>query len=165
MRLIIDGKTHGLKWSASHIIPGHPKCGRLHGHDYVLSLQIDIENNSQVQELLDSQGYVLDFGDVKNLAKSLIKPLDHHFLLPSNHEIITINDADYINYQGLILGQEHVCVLDLPIASSENLALYFKTHIFAGLNNLVQKLFSQGVYFNYSLSVAVFEGDGQGSWM
>ena len=38
MRLEIDGEHAGVKFSACHFIAGHEKCGRLHGHSYVVSM-------------------------------------------------------------------------------------------------------------------------------
>ncbi|MCK4717968.1 MAG: 6-carboxytetrahydropterin synthase, partial [Thermoplasmata archaeon] len=32
--LELNGWDTGITFSASHFIPGHKKCGRLHGHGY-----------------------------------------------------------------------------------------------------------------------------------
>ena len=41
MILEIDGEHSGIRFSASHFIPRHEKCSRLHGHTYILRLRLD----------------------------------------------------------------------------------------------------------------------------
>ncbi len=167
MEIVVDGKLHGLKWSAAHIIPNHPKCGRLHGHDYVLSVRIDIEDNDSIKNTLSQQGYILDFGDIKDIAKEVIKEMDHHFLLPIKHNLININGEDYAEYYGIVLQKNHIFELNVPIVSSENLAKYFENIMMRRIGLLISELRAHDKlgWFNYSVHVAVFEGEGQGAWM
>lgn len=51
--------------------PGH-KCGRLHGHTYQLTVTLDGP--------LQSDGFVIDFADVKTAVAPFIEQLDHHYL-------------------------------------------------------------------------------------
>ena len=53
-------------------VPEGHKCGRLHGHTYVLTVTLD----GPVRE----DGFVMDFGVVKKVIGPLIKQLDHHLL-------------------------------------------------------------------------------------
>ena len=62
-----------VKFSAAHTIKGHPKCGRMHGHNYrvVVTLTSDV---------LNEKGMVADFGDVKKVVKEVVDQLDHVYL-------------------------------------------------------------------------------------
>jgi 6-pyruvoyltetrahydropterin/6-carboxytetrahydropterin synthase len=54
-----------------HVPPGH-KCGRMHGHTYVLTVTVD----GPVRD----DGFVVDFADVKEVIDPLVKMLDHHLI-------------------------------------------------------------------------------------
>jgi queuosine biosynthesis protein QueD len=60
-------------FSAAHYIPGHPKCGRLHGHNYKVELHVEFNK-------LNEMGFVLDFGDLKSALNEILKRLDHTLL-------------------------------------------------------------------------------------
>ena len=72
MELRIDGWRAGIRFAASHILPGHPKCGRLHGHTYALHLALFGEP--------DARGFLLDFAEVKEGLQKIAERLDHRFL-------------------------------------------------------------------------------------
>lgn len=67
--------TCEFHYDSAHRLPyvpeGH-KCGRLHGHTYVLTVTLEGP--------VASDGFVIDFGDVKEVVKPLIDRVDHHFL-------------------------------------------------------------------------------------
>lgn len=61
---------------AAHRLPNVPeghKCARLHGH----SFQIQICCRGEV---LDKEGWVMDFADIKKVFKPIYDRLDHHYL-------------------------------------------------------------------------------------
>src|SRR5262249_9384768 len=63
-------------FDASHRLPNVPaahKCGRLHGHSYVVELRLDGEVDART-------GWVRDFGDVSAAFRPLYDELDHHHL-------------------------------------------------------------------------------------
>lgn len=63
--------TKRLKFEAAHRIPGHPgKCDRLHGHTYLVDIEV---KGTQLDEL----GILIDFGVMKELEKFLP---DHTYL-------------------------------------------------------------------------------------
>lgn len=78
MELRIDGWRAGIRFAASHILPGHPKCGRLHGHTYALHLSLHGEP--------DARGFLLDFGEVKEALEAIAERLDHKFLFAGKGE-------------------------------------------------------------------------------
>jgi 6-pyruvoyltetrahydropterin/6-carboxytetrahydropterin synthase len=71
-----------LKFSAAHFIayPGFREP--LHGHNYQVSIRVEAE--------LGPDGYVLDFGLVKRVAKALCDELDERVLVPAESECLTV---------------------------------------------------------------------------
>jgi 6-pyruvoyltetrahydropterin/6-carboxytetrahydropterin synthase len=68
--------TKQFAFSASHQLthlpPGHP-CARLHGHNYVVELEL-------AAEALDPNGFVLDFKDLDAVKRWIDGTLDHRHL-------------------------------------------------------------------------------------
>jgi len=62
------GKT--FKFNSAHFLPGHKKCGKVHGHTYHLTVEISAD-------LVRSTGMVLDLHLLSQIVNSVIKPLDH----------------------------------------------------------------------------------------
>ena len=62
MRLEINGWASKIVFSATHIIPMHSKCGRLHGHDYAINTKIEGE--------IGPNGVIMDFISVKSWISS-----------------------------------------------------------------------------------------------
>ena len=74
--------TKDYWFSAAHRLEGHPKCGRLHGHNYRLQVwftSVDLED-----------GMVIDFNDVGSLIKDIIGDMDHRYLV--SEENIKLKD-------------------------------------------------------------------------
>lgn len=61
------------RFSAAHRLEGHPKCGRLHGHNYLLQVWLAAD------ELED--GMVMDFNDVGSIIKDIVGDMDHRYLV------------------------------------------------------------------------------------
>lgn len=63
-------------FEAAHRLPAVPpghKCGRLHGHSFMVRVIVrgSVDPNT---------GWVLDFGDLKQAFQPLHEQLDHHYL-------------------------------------------------------------------------------------
>src|SRR5574338_133819 len=71
-----------LKFAAAHFIayPGFREP--LHGHNYQVSVRVEAE--------LGTDGYVLDFGLVKRVAKALCAELDERIIVPERSDCLTI---------------------------------------------------------------------------
>ncbi len=70
--------------SASHQLEGHPKCGRIHGHNYVITVSV-------MADIHPTLGWIMDFGDLDKLVvKPVIDQMDHMYLL-SGENIDTMN--------------------------------------------------------------------------
>jgi 6-pyruvoyltetrahydropterin/6-carboxytetrahydropterin synthase len=55
----------------AHFLPGHPKCGTLHGHTYKVEVVIEGENKT---------GMVVDFGVLRNTLREALGAFDHRSL-------------------------------------------------------------------------------------
>lgn len=56
----------------AHFLPGHPKCGQLHGHTYKVEIIIDGEKGAG--------GMVMDFDDIRTDLQSVLAEYDHRSL-------------------------------------------------------------------------------------
>lgn len=66
--------TREFHFSAAHTIPGHPKCSRVHGHNYKVEVTVGADE-------LDVMGMVMDFGTIDFYVKPLVDQLDHKFII------------------------------------------------------------------------------------
>jgi len=65
-----------FRFESAHRLPNVPeghKCGRLHGHSYVVEAHVDGPVGA-------TTGWVVDFGDIEAAWKPLDDALDHRFL-------------------------------------------------------------------------------------
>ena len=63
-------------FEAAHRLPNLPedhKCSRLHGHSFRAEIHV-------VGDLVQPEGWVVDFADVKKVFKPFYNQLDHHYL-------------------------------------------------------------------------------------
>lgn len=63
-------------FDAAHFLPnvteGH-KCKQLHGHTYLLKVYV-------TGNITSPEGWVMDYGDLKNLVRPILDQLDHQYL-------------------------------------------------------------------------------------
>jgi len=106
--------TRRLEFDAGHRIPNHASlCKHLHGHRY--AMEITLSGDIITTEGVSEQGMVMDFSDVKRIAKEqLVDAWDHAFL-------VYRGDKDVLDFLGSIPGHKTV-VLD-AVPTAENLAL------------------------------------------
>jgi 6-pyruvoyltetrahydropterin/6-carboxytetrahydropterin synthase len=52
----------------AHYLPGHQKCGALHGHTYKIEVVIEGENKS---------GMIIDFAELKRSLRETLSVYDH----------------------------------------------------------------------------------------
>lgn len=79
---MIIGKT--FTFEASHYLPGHEKCGKMHGHTYKVTVE--------VIGFIGPNGMVMDLHELGKKVKSVIEKYDHttlnHFFeIPSCENI------------------------------------------------------------------------------
>jgi 6-pyruvoyltetrahydropterin/6-carboxytetrahydropterin synthase len=140
-----------LKFSAAHFIayPGFRE--RLHGHNYRVSVAI--------HGPLGRQGYVVDFGVVKRIARRLCDRLDEHLLIPMKSDCLVVREEGervFVRYERDEFSFPRHDVLLLPIvhSSAEELAQYL-----AG--ELRRELAEEGITGLTAIEVGVEESFGQ----
>ena len=150
MRLEINGWASKITFSATHIIPMHSKCGRLHGHDYAINTKIEGE--------MGADGVIMDFISVKEFLRVVAAELDHRVLIPARDPGVKIG-KDYVEYaigdKKLTLPKSDCIMLDIDVASAETLANFV-------LSRMLEKVrFPKNVT---RIEIGVDEGRGQGAW-
>lgn len=106
--------TRRLEFDAGHRIPNHAsQCKHLHGHRY--AIEITLSGDIIATEGVSEQGMVMDFSDVKRIAKEqLVDAWDHAFLVYRGDKAV----LDFLN---TLPGHKTVVMSVVPTA--ENLAL------------------------------------------
>lgn len=105
--------TRKLEFDAGHRIPDHKsQCRNLHGHRY--TLEITLVGQVIEQEGSSENGMIMDFSDVKSLAKQhLVDVWDHAFLVYAKDTTVRAFLATL---------PEHKTVIIEQIPTVENLA-------------------------------------------
>jgi 6-pyruvoyltetrahydropterin/6-carboxytetrahydropterin synthase len=105
--------TTRLEFDAGHRIPDHKsQCRNLHGHRYALEITLsgDIIN----QEKTSENGMVMDFSDVKRIAReSVVDVWDHAFLVYKDDKTV----LDFLNSL-----PNHKTVIFPNVPTAENMA-------------------------------------------
>jgi len=80
--------TKRLEFDAGHRIPGHQsQCRNLHGHRY--ALEITLQGEPVDDPASSDHGMLMDFGDVKTIAKEhLVDLWDHAFLVHEGDTLV-----------------------------------------------------------------------------
>ena len=105
--------TRRLEFDAGHRIPNHnSQCKHLHGHRY--ALEITLSGDIITQEGVSEQGMVMDFSDVKRIAKERVVDVwDHAFLVYRGDRVM----VDFL----AAISDHKTVVLDV-VPTAENLA-------------------------------------------
>lgn len=90
----------------AHFLPGHPKCGQVHGHTYRIEVTIEGEAKG---------GMIVDFGDLKAQTRAVLAQYDHRHW------------NDVLDYPSV----ENICTL-LHGQLKERLAFPFTIRVFEG---------------------------------
>jgi 6-pyruvoyltetrahydropterin/6-carboxytetrahydropterin synthase len=105
--------TTRLEFDAGHRIPDHKsQCRNLHGHRYALEITLsgDIISQKEVSE----NGMVMDFSDVKRIARESVVDLwDHAFLVFKEDKVV----LDFLNNL-----PNHKTVIFPSVPTAENMA-------------------------------------------
>ncbi len=140
-----------LKFSAAHFIayPGFRE--RLHGHNYRVSVA--------AEGRLGAQGYVVDFGVVKRIARKLCDRLDERFLVPARSDCLTIEERGEqiaITYEAdeFVFPTGDAILLPIVHSSAEELAQYL-------VGELETELAAEGIDSLFWIEVGVEESFGQ----
>ena len=105
--------TRRLEFDAGHRITSHSsQCKHLHGHRY--GLEVTLSGNIIQTEGVSEQGMVMDFSEVRDVARShIVDKWDHAFLVYAGDKAI----VDFL----CSLPDHKTVILDL-VPTAENLA-------------------------------------------
>lgn len=152
MRLEIEGREAGIKFSACHFITEHAKCGRLHGHVYGLMLTLHGEKGAN--------GMIMDFIELKKVMRRIAEDFDHRVLLPGNCPRMTLSVGEEVvakvGKKRYVFPAEDVVILDIEEASAEEVARVMLARILAEIR------FPSNVF---RVEVGVEEERGQSAWI
>ena len=105
--------TTRLEFDAGHRIPDHKsQCRNLHGHRY--ALEITLSGDIISQEQASENGMVMDFSDVKHIARtSVVDVWDHAFL-------VYFKDKPVLDFLNSL--PNHKTVIFPSVPTAENMA-------------------------------------------
>lgn len=105
--------TRRLEFDAGHRLPNHKsQCRHLHGHRYAIEITVEAEVVDKKGS--PDEGMVLDFSEVKSIAKQVLVDLwDHAFLAHRDDKVM----VDFL--AGI---EDHKTVLLDVVPTAENLA-------------------------------------------
>ena len=86
--------TYEMEFSAAHFLPGHPKCGKTHGHNFQVLVTLESEQ-------LNENGMVMDFAELKSFLEPNLP--DHKLLNDVMDLIPTSENLAWLFYQCLKL--------------------------------------------------------------
>jgi 6-pyruvoyl-tetrahydropterin synthase len=141
-----------LKFSAAHFIAYKGFREPLHGHNYQVSVR--------VEGRLGADGYVLDFGLVKQAAKRVCERLDERVILPEQSDCLRVTPAagqvvvTYDDGATFSFPESDAVLLPIVHSSAEELARYVLSQIRGELPDLERR----GVRW---IEVGVAEAPGQ----
>lgn len=105
--------TTRLEFDAGHRIPNHKsQCKNLHGHRY--AMEITLSGDIISQDNVSENGMVMDFSDVKAIAKRAVVDVWDHAFLVYQH------DAEVLNFLNSLANHKTVVFPTVPTA--ENMA-------------------------------------------
>lgn len=143
-----------LRFAAAHFATFEGRCEPLHGHNYDVIVEAEGE--------LTEDGWVIDFGVLKEMTRALCRELDHKFLLQRESKALEIEEG-MSNWKvrflerGWVFPKSDVLVLPIENSTAEQLARWFAGRLRAGL-------VERGAANMTSLTVGIEEMPGQAGW-
>jgi len=141
-----------FKFNAAHFQIYQGFRERLHGHNYRVGVRIEGK--------LGSDGYVLDFGDIKKAARLVCKQLNEKTIIPTANDCLEVSSSDgqisLVCQDGsrFSLPQDDCVLLPIAHSSAEELAEYV-------CGELIKSLKIPGRRQVCSIEVTVAEAPGQ----
>ena len=120
-----------MVFSAAHFITFNGNvCERLHGHNYRVAVEYE--------GALDENHYVVDFIALRDTLQAIVTELDHHTLLPTQHEQIRVqaNEREVEATCGekrWLFPREDCQLLPVANTTAELLAQYIAQRLLTGM--------------------------------
>jgi 6-pyruvoyltetrahydropterin/6-carboxytetrahydropterin synthase len=153
-RVRLDKETH--VFSAAHFITFNGNiCERLHGHNYGVFAEVTGE--------LDENQYVIDFIALRDKLKKLTDELDHHVILPANHDAIKVTQDETevtVTFEDRrwIFPLEDCVILPVVNTTAEEVARYVGEKLLADLGEEITSSLT-------TIEIGIDENNGQwGIW-
>lgn len=144
-----------LKFSAAHFIAYKGFREPLHGHNYQVSVAISGK--------VGADGYVLDFGIVKQVTRSVCEELDERIIVPTRSDCLTVaheGPSVVLTYEDgarFVFPATDCMLLPIVHASAEELAEYVLARLRDGLG-------AHAVRGLTEIEVGVSEAPGQAAY-
>jgi 6-pyruvoyltetrahydropterin/6-carboxytetrahydropterin synthase len=124
MKVNLDGIHSNLRFSAAHMVIGHESCGKIHGHSYIVDVEVEGKRSGKF-------GFVIDFKVLKNITRKICKSLDHRLLIPVDSPDLEITYQDDKTVEFTTLGEleykipkSDVVLLPIISTTAESLSIY-----------------------------------------
>ncbi len=154
MKVNLDGIHSNLRFSAAHMVIGHESCGKIHGHSYIVDVEVEGKRSGKF-------GFVIDFKVLKNITRKICKSLDHRLLIPVDSPDLEITYQDDKTVEFTILGEleykipkSDVVLLPIISTTAESLSIY--------ITDVIVNELEDTSTLEY-IEVQVNEGIGQGA--
>jgi dihydroneopterin triphosphate aldolase (PTPS-III) / 6-pyruvoyltetrahydropterin synthase len=150
-----------FKFNAAHFVAFKGFRERLHGHNYTVSVRL------LGSRKIGADGYLIDFGNVKDVTKSVCKSINEYFICPIHSSVISITTEEIDGKETsvrlvcedgatFVFPRQDVAMLPLAHATAEELAIYLYGEILKGLDS--NYLTMRGIH---TMAVTVAEAPGQ----
>lgn len=155
MRTRVTVERNALKFAAAHMATFAGQVEPLHGHNYAVIVECEGP--------LTEDGWVIDFGRVKQVMRRLCDGLDHKFLLQRPSALLAVT-AHADGWELIAEGHRRYAfpaadVRALPIANSTAEQIAGWLH-----GQLCGELLELGVTTLQTVTVGVEEAPGQAGW-
>ncbi len=135
-----------LNFSAAHFLIRHPKCERIHGHNYKVTIEIESDK-------LNSQQMIVDFLDVRNVARDICQKMDHYILIPTKEKEVEIKEMGkeievIANGRRYIFPKDDALLLPIEATTVEKISEY------------IYKQLKKSLLKNMKIRVSVEEAEG-----
>src|SRR3990170_5442376 len=147
-------ERNALRFSAAHFTTFGGDCEPLHGHNYDVMVEVEGE--------LTEDSWVVDFAELKRMARRLCEELDHRFLLQRDSRLLQIEEgavAWTVRFRGRrwVFPRAEVVALPIDNTTAERLAEWF-------CGRLWEELSSAGARNVAAVTVGIEEAPGQTGW-
>jgi 6-pyruvoyltetrahydropterin/6-carboxytetrahydropterin synthase len=146
-----------FKFNAAHFVAFENYRERLHGHNYRLSLRLVGSG------VVGRDGYVVDFGLIKDVCKAVCKRLNEHFLCPLYSDVLdvavdeaTVRIKCHVDGTVFVFPRNDVFLLPIVHATAEEIAIYLWSELLDGFQR--DYLTQRGIQ---TMEVTVAEAPGQ----
>jgi 6-pyruvoyltetrahydropterin/6-carboxytetrahydropterin synthase len=146
-----------FKFNAAHFVAFENYRERLHGHNYRVSLRLVGSG------VVGRDGYVVDFGLIKDVCKAVCKRLNEHFLCPLYSDVLdvavdetTVRIKCHVDGSVFVFPRNDVFLLPIVHATAEEIAIYLWSELLEGFRS--DYLIQRGIQ---TMEVTVAEAPGQ----